>query len=104
MSPKAPSQPYLITWRPLAEADLEGIVDYIAEDNPMRAEAFGQELREKVFNLADHPMLGRKGRPGLPAWVRELVVHRNYIVFYRVLEQSSTVEILRVRHAAQQVV
>ena len=34
--------------------------------------------------------------------VRELVVHRNYIVFYRVLEESSTVEILRVRHAAQQ--
>ena len=102
MSPKDPSQPYLITWRPLAEADLEGIVDYIAEDNPMRAEEFGLELREKVLNLADHPMLGRKGRPGLPAWVRELVVHRNYIVFYRVLEESSTVEILRVRHAAQQ--
>lgn len=102
MSPKAQSGTYLITWRPLAEADLEGIVDYIAEDNPVRAEAFGQELREKVVNLAEHPMLGRKGRPGLPAWVRELVVHRNYIVFYRVLDGSSTVEILRVRHAAQQ--
>lgn len=92
---------FRITWRPMAEADLEAIVDYIARDNPLRAEEFGQELREKVGNLADHPKLGRKGRPGLPAWLRELVVHRNYIVFYRVLEASSTVEILRVRHAAQ---
>ena len=100
----AKPSPYLITWRSMAADDLEGIVDYIAADNPLRAEEFGQELREKVLNLADHPKLGRKGRPGLPAWVRELVVHRNYIVFYRVLEQSSTVEILRVRHAAQQMV
>ena len=101
MSPKA-STTHSITWRPMAEADLEGIVDYIAQDNPLRAEEFGQELRDKVGPLADHPMLGRKGRPGLPATVRELVVHRNYIVFYRVLDESSTVEILRVRHAAQQ--
>lgn len=92
-----------IVWRPLAEADLEGIVDYISRDNPLRAEEFGQELREKVLTLAEHPKLGRKGRPGLPAWLRELVVHKNYIVFYRVLEESSTVEVLRVRHAAQMV-
>lgn len=92
-----------IVWRPMAETDLEGIVDYIAQDNPLRAEEFGQELREKVLTLAEHPKLGRKGRPGLPAWLRELVVHRNYIVFYRVLEESSTVEVLRVRHAAQMV-
>lgn len=101
MSPKVRSK-FRIVWRPLAETDLDGIVDYIALDNPVRAEEFGQELRDKVLSLAAHPMLGRKGRPGLPAWVRELVVHRNYIVFYRVLDESSTVEILRVRHAAQQ--
>jgi toxin ParE1/3/4 len=43
-----------------------------------------------------------KGRPGLPDWLRELVVHPNYIVFYRVLAEARTVEILRVKHAAQQ--
>lgn len=103
MSPKDQPKAYLIVWRPLAEADLEDIVDYIAQDNPPRAEEFGQELREKVRLLAEHPMLDRKGRPGLPTWVRELVVHRNYIVFYRVLDEVSTVEIIRMRHAAQQV-
>lgn len=96
-----PETPYRIVWRPMAEADLEDIVDYIAEDDPVRAEEFGQELRAKVAPLAQHPKLGRAGRPGLPAFLRELVAHRNYIVFYRVLVKTRTVEILRVRHVAQ---
>uniref|UniRef100_UPI001C218735 type II toxin-antitoxin system RelE/ParE family toxin n=1 Tax=Nocardia alni TaxID=2815723 RepID=UPI001C218735 len=83
--------------------DLDGIIDYIAKGNPTRAETFGQELREKAQKLADHPMLGRSGRPGLQKGVRELVVHKNYIVFYRLLPDTSTVEILRLLHAAQQV-
>ena len=40
-----PKTPYSIVWRPIAEADLDNIVDYIAQDNPIRAEEFGQELR-----------------------------------------------------------
>lgn len=94
--------PYRVVWRPSAETDLENIVDYIAQDNPGRAEAFGQELRNKTLPLAQQPRLGRAGRPGLPAFVRELVAHRNYLVFYRVLDATATVEILRVKHAAQQ--
>jgi toxin ParE1/3/4 len=94
--------PYRIVWRPIAEADLDSIIDYIAQDNPTKAEAFGQELRDKTLPLAQHPKLGRTGRPGLPAFLRELVAHRNYIVFYRVLDEARTVEILRVKQAAQQ--
>ena len=93
---------YRIVWRPLAEADLDSIIDYIAQDNPTKAEAFGQELRDKTLPLAQHPKLGRTGRPGLPAFLRELIAHRNYIVFYRVLDEARTVEILRVKHTAQQ--
>ena len=94
--------PYCIVWRPIAEADLDNIVDYIAQDNLIRAEVFGQELRAKVLALAQHPEIGRTGRPGLPAFLRELVAHRNYIIFYRVLKEARTVEILRVKHTAQQ--
>lgn len=97
-----PKARYGIVWRPAAEADLDDIVDYIARDNPIRATQFGQALRDKVLPLAQHPELGRTGRPGLPLFLRELVVHRHYIVFYRVLDESRTVEILRVKHAAQQ--
>lgn len=94
--------PCRIAWRPIAEADLDNIVDYIARDNPIRAEEFGQELRDKTLPLAQHPKLGRQGRPGSSDWLRELVVHPDYIIFYRVQAETRTVEILRVKHAAQQ--
>ncbi|WP_335342253.1 type II toxin-antitoxin system RelE/ParE family toxin [Sedimenticola hydrogenitrophicus] len=36
-----------------AESDLEPIGDHIAEDNPVRAVSFLQELRDKCLTLAD---------------------------------------------------
>jgi toxin ParE1/3/4 len=90
---------YRIEWRPMAREDLRGVVKYIAKDNRKRAESFWKELRAKTKPPARHPELGRPGR--LPG-IRELVVHPNYIVFYRVLNETHTVQILRVKHAAQQ--
>ena len=83
----------------MAREDLRGIVQYIGKDNPTPAKNFGKELRAKVKPLAQHPELGRPGR--LPG-IRELVAHPNYIVFYRVLDEARTVQILRVKHATQQ--
>jgi addiction module RelE/StbE family toxin len=96
------ARPYRVEWRPRAREDLRAIVHYIGKDNPTRAKSFGQELRDKTRPLAQHPELGRKGRPGLPEWLRELVVHPNYIVFYRVQSEARIIEILRVKHVAQQ--
>jgi plasmid stabilization system protein ParE len=93
---------FSIEWRPMALEDLRGIIRYIVKDSPTRAKTFGQALRNKTKLLAQYPELGRKGRPGLPEWLRELVVHEHDIVFYRVLNQTHTIEILRVKHAAQQ--
>jgi len=94
---------YRIEWRPQAREDLRAIVRYIGKESPTTAKKFSQELHSKVQVLLQHPKLGRTGRPGLPAYLRELVAHRNYIIFYRVLDESSIVEILRVKHAAQQI-
>lgn len=96
------AKPYRIEWRPMAREDLRAIVRHIGKDNPSRAKRFGKALRDKTRPLAQHPELGCKGRPGLPDWLRELVVHPNYIVFYRVLAEARTIEILRVKHVAQQ--
>jgi len=93
---------FSIEWRPMALEDLRGIIRYIGKDSPTRAKTFGQALRNKTKLLAQYPELGRKGRPGLPEWLRELVVHEHDIVFYRVLNETHTIEILRVKHAAQQ--
>ena len=94
---------YRIEWRPMARDDLRAIVRYIGKDNPARARSFGKELHDKTKPLAQHPELGRTGRPGLPDWLHELAVHPNYIVFYRVLAEARTVQNLRVKHVAQQV-
>lgn len=94
---------YRIEWRPMAREDLRAIVQHIGKDNPTRAKSFGKALRDKTKLLAQHPDLGRPRRPGLPDYLRELVVHPNYIIFYRVLAEARTVQILRVKHATQQV-
>ena len=87
----------------MAREDLHAIVRYVAKDNPARAKSFGKDLRNKTKALVQQPKPGRAGRPGLPEYVRELVVHPNYIVFYRVLAEAGIVQILRMKHAAQQI-
>lgn len=93
---------YQIAWRPSAARDLERIVDFISDDSPATAAVFGREIRGRKLLLAEHPRIGRTGRPGVPGHVREWVIHQNYIALYRVLEESKTVEILRLKHSAQQ--
>lgn len=85
-----------VKWLKTALRNLEGIANYIALDNPERASIFVQEIREKTIVLHNFPSVGR---PGRVAGTRELVVHKNYIVIYRM--KSGSIEILRVRHVAQ---
>jgi len=81
-----------------AEADLERIGDYIAEDSPGRAVSFVQELHKRCLGIADMP----KAYPLLPrheiTGIRRRV-HGNYLIFYQVIGES--VAILRILHGAQ---
>ena len=90
---------YRLEWKPLAEDDLDEIIDFIANDSPNNAEHFAAELRTKVNKLQEHPELYRRGhKPD----TREMVVHPNYLVIFRVLKKKRVVEILRVKHASKQ--
>ena len=93
---------YRLEWRPEARADMRALVRYIGRDNPKRARDFARELQDKASTLAEFPQIGRKNCTGLAESVRELVVHRNYVIFYRVLDENRMVEVLRVKHSAQQ--
>ena len=75
------------------------IIDYIAQDKPERAASFGEEIRAKTEQLKHHPLMFREGRK---RGTRELVAHENYIIIYRVKAAAKTVEILNIKHAAQQ--
>lgn len=84
-------------WKPAANADRKRITQYIAQENPLAAIAMGDMLLEKAALLDQHPLLGRAGRV---KGTRELVVHPNYILIYRII--GNVPEVLRIKHAAQQ--
>jgi len=73
-----------------ALADLDGIYDYIARDNPRAAANLLRELDSVIQLLADQPKLGRAYR-----YRRlRLLPHGHYLVFYR--ERPGAIEIVRV--------
>ena len=86
-----------LEWKKQAQADLFAIVDFISDDNPEAAQALKNEIEEKAEKLREFPDLYK---PGRKRGTREMVAHKNYIVIYRVTH--NTIEVLRVKHAAQQ--
>ncbi|MBV9489785.1 MAG: type II toxin-antitoxin system RelE/ParE family toxin [Verrucomicrobia bacterium] len=83
---------------PTAENDLEGIVAYIAVENPAAAERFGLESFDAALTLAELP---RRGRPFRRDGRIRRIVHGNYLIIYRLNEVEKTVEVLRFWHAAR---
>lgn len=82
-----------------AEQDLDGIVDYIAADNPGAAASVFKQIVVAANRLTDFPAMGRSG--WLPG-TRELVVpDLPYIIVYQVEAPSDTVTILAVFHGAR---
>lgn len=82
-----------------AEADLENIGDYIAADNPSRALSFIKELRGKCIKLGHYPEANPRF-PELGPDVR-FCPHGSYLILYRVLEDSVSVE--RILHGARDI-
>ena len=80
-----------------ATADLEEIADWIAADNPARADSFVDELVAKVGSLARHPRRFPQRRVGGESFRK--ATWRGYLIFYRVL--SDRVEIARIIHGSR---
>ncbi|HEX7848146.1 MAG TPA: type II toxin-antitoxin system RelE/ParE family toxin [Sphingomonas sp.] len=86
-----------LSWLPEARSDLREIIGYIADRNPIAAE----RLNERIEHAAEHLTIAPHAhRPGRVDGTREVIVHPNYIVIYRVTE--GMVWILSVLHARQQ--
>jgi toxin ParE1/3/4 len=83
-----------IKWTKRAVANLESVIDYIARDNEIAAGKFRDVIVDKVAVLEQHPHMGRTCDV---QGARELVIHENYIVVYRV--RNEALEVLRIRHA-----
>ncbi len=86
----------LVEWNPIARASLRAILDFIGDRNVFAAQDLHDTIATATEALPQHPFLYR---PGRVSGTREIVVHPNYIVVYRV---TSRIEVLNVLHARQQ--
>jgi toxin ParE1/3/4 len=76
--------------------DLAQIHRDISLRNTHAADKLIQRIYSKVMQLETNPKLGRQSQFD---HLRELVIHPNYIVLYQIMPNQ--IEILRIRHAAQ---
>ena len=87
-----------VVWSDEADADLDRITAYIGQFDVHAAVRLWGLVLSSVERLSEYPYLYRKSErtPGC----REIVVHPNYIVVYRV--GLSCIEVLRVVHARRE--
>ncbi|MFA5982258.1 MAG: type II toxin-antitoxin system RelE/ParE family toxin [Pseudomonas sp.] len=86
----------LVKWRPEAIVALIEIIDYIEQYNPVAAVSLHQTIVVAAEGLSLMPYGFKHGRL---SGTREMVVHPNYLVVYRVTEH---VEIVMVLHTRQE--
>lgn len=81
-----------------AEADLDSIARWIAQDNPVRALSFLLERKEVCLPLADFPDIC----PLVPRYETSGVrrkVHGNYVIFY--VHDERAVTVIHILHGAR---
>ena len=82
-----------------AQADLEEIWWYIAEENEQAADLLIDEIIERFPRLAQFPKMGRK-RAEILKGLRSFPVQR-YTIFYRLVDEG--IEVIRVLHSARDI-
>jgi plasmid stabilization system protein ParE len=90
-----------ITWTEAASADLESIVDNLAQSSPDRAEKTANAILNHVEVLRTFPRIGPRYAKDPRRQVREVLCGK-YRIFYRLNEPMKLVEILTVWHGARQ--
>ena len=82
-----------------ALVDLEGIFNWIAQDNPAAAKAVIERVFASTEHLASFPQMGHAGRDeGTLEWV---VPRLPYIVVYELDPEREQVVVIAVVHGAQ---
>ncbi|WDR37922.1 type II toxin-antitoxin system RelE/ParE family toxin [Pseudomonas serboccidentalis] len=84
-----------VDWRPEARTQLWQTLNYIADRNAIAASQLNAAIEVATSALPRHPYLYRFDRV---TGTREIVVHPNYVVVYRVTDR---IEILNLLHARQ---
>ncbi|MCG8583178.1 MAG: type II toxin-antitoxin system RelE/ParE family toxin [Pirellulales bacterium] len=85
---------------PLAERDMDEILDYISLDNPESALRVIRRIRKKCESLGDHPYLGQRRPEYADGQYRSTTVG-SYVIYYSVEEDEEVVKVVRVLHGAR---
>ncbi|MBL8415813.1 MAG: type II toxin-antitoxin system RelE/ParE family toxin [Propionivibrio sp.] len=88
-----------VEFSPVAKDDLLEIALYIAQDNPVRALSFVEELETQCLLLGQAAGIGAP-RPELGEGVR-MLPHGRYLIFYR--EHVSMIRNERIMHGARDI-
>ena len=72
------------------ENDLEVIAEFIAQDNPRRALSFVREITQKIYRIAEQPLLYQL-RPEIGADAR-LAVVGHYLILFRITGDTVRIE------------
>ena len=84
--------------RPAAEADLQSLYEYIAQDSPQSAIEFVRRIRSHCTQLGEFAERGTR-RDDLEAGIRTLGFERRALLVFRVLDGE--VEILRILYGGR---
>jgi toxin ParE1/3/4 len=80
-----------------ASADIEHIAQWIAQDSPIRALAFAEDLYQKCRELAEyptlHPIIDRHKAHGI-----RRRIYGSYLLYYQILDELI---IVRIVHGAR---
>jgi len=87
-----------VEWKASANADLLDILDSVSEHNEQAAERLFDRIQYDLEHAAEHPYLFKPSRR--ISGMREIVVHPNYVVFYRVT--ATCIEVVNVVHARRE--
>jgi addiction module RelE/StbE family toxin len=91
---------FKVIWSESAISDLKDICGYISRDNPAASEKIGRGILSHVKILETFPFIGPAYPRGSSGTIRE-IVYGNYRIFYEVIQNDATVDLLRVWHGAR---
>lgn len=92
--------PFAIKWTRRASLDLSGIKAHIAQDQPAAAMREVGDILRKVDLLVEFPQLGPVFRHTGDIEYRA-VFSGNYRIIYRIRREGPVIDIITVRHGAQ---
>jgi toxin ParE1/3/4 len=83
--------PYTVRYSVNADADFDGILHFIAQDNPLRSISFVDELRQRATEVLElSPNAGKLFGSA------RMLSFGNYVILYRVDDTAKTVTIILV--------